>query len=81
MTTMTKTQPATPNYEAAIAELEGIVVQMENGQLPLEQSLAAYQRGATLIKQCQQSLTQAEQQVRLLSSADTLIPFGVDVAE
>lgn len=78
---MTKTQPATPNYEAAIAELEGIVVQMENGQLPLEQSLAAYQRGATLIKQCQQSLTQAEQQVRLLSSADTLIPFGEDVAE
>jgi exodeoxyribonuclease VII small subunit len=78
---MTKTQPATPNYEAAIAELEGIVVQMENGQLPLEQSLAAYQRGAALIQQCQQSLTQAEQQVRLLSSADTLIPFGEDAAE
>lgn len=73
---MTKKQPANPTYEAAIAELEAIVSQMENGQLPLEASIAAYQRGAALVKQCQQSLTQAEQQVRILSSSDELVPYS-----
>lgn len=54
------------NYEKAIAELEAIVAQMEAGQLPLEKALAQYKRGAELIKQCQQALSQAEQQVSIL---------------
>ncbi len=64
------------HYESAIAELESIVTQLESGQLQLEQSLAAYQRGAELLKLCQQSLTDAEQQVSILTEANTLAPYN-----
>ncbi|HEY0563840.1 MAG TPA: exodeoxyribonuclease VII small subunit [Methylophilus sp.] len=70
---MTKKTQAT--YESAITELESIINQMESGQLPLEQSLSAYKRGAELIKLCQQSLTEAEQQVRILNENGVLKPF------
>lgn len=65
------------HYESAIAELESIVTQLESGQLQLEQSLAAYQRGAELLKLCQQSLVDAEQQVSILTEANTLAPYSV----
>ena len=52
--------------EAALAELEKIVSGMEEGQLPLEQSLAAYKRGAELLKFCQTALQDAQQQVKIL---------------
>lgn len=73
---MTTATNAPPNYESAIAELETIVTQLESSQLPLEQSLAAYQRGAELLKQCQQSLTNAEQQVRILTETNTLVDYN-----
>lgn len=60
------------SYEQAIVELETIVTTMETGQLPLEQAVTAYKRGAELIKFCQQALTQAEQKVQVLDH-DTLI--------
>jgi exodeoxyribonuclease VII small subunit len=63
------------NYEAAITELEAIVNQMESGNLPLAESLSAYKRGAELIKLCQHALTEAEQQVRILSESNQLTPF------
>ncbi len=63
------------SFEAALAELETLVAQMESGDLPLEQSLQAYTRGATLLTLCQQSLSAAEQQVQLLNDAQTLTPF------
>jgi exodeoxyribonuclease VII small subunit len=69
------TAESAPNFEAAVAELEAIVAQMETGQLPLEQSLAAYKRGAELLQLCQQSLTNAEQQVRILNDANQLSAF------
>ena len=54
------------NYEAAVAELEGLVARMEAGALSLEDSLTAYQRGAILVAFCQQQLEKVEQQVRVL---------------
>jgi exodeoxyribonuclease VII small subunit len=73
---MKKNSPSTnSNYETAISELEAIVNQMESGSLPLEQSLSAYKRGAELIKLCQKALTEAEQQVRILSEDNQLSPF------
>ena len=66
------------SFEAAIAELEAIVAQMEAGNLSLEQSLLAYTRGASLLKHCQQSLSSAEQQVQVLNEAQTLSPFEID---
>ena len=56
----------TPTFEEALAELEQVVAEMESGKLPLEESLAAYQRGAELLKQCRSRLDDAQQQVRIL---------------
>lgn len=55
-------------FEAALAELEQIVQNMEGGRLPLEESLAAYRRGAELLKRCQQQLGDAERQIQVLEN-------------
>lgn len=69
-------QPEQPeSFEAAIVELEGLVARMETGQLPLEQSLAAYKRGAELLQYCQSALQAAEQQVKILEE-NTLKPYS-----
>ena len=72
---MSKTSKA-PTFESALAELEAIVSDMEAGQLPLEKSLAAYQRGAELLKFCQTALQDAQQQVKILEDG-VLKNFGV----
>ncbi|SAL55162.1 exodeoxyribonuclease VII small subunit [Caballeronia cordobensis] len=66
------------NYEAALAELESLVARMEEGALSLEESLAAYRRGAALVGFCQQQLEQVEQQVRVLDG-ETLKPLPAEV--
>ena len=65
------------SFEAALAELEEIVHAMEAGQLPLEQTIAAYRRGAQLLQFCQNALKDAAQQVKLLD-AGVLRDFSVD---
>ena len=60
-----KSQPP-QSLEAAFAELEKIVSSMEEGEMPLERSLAAYKRGAELLKYCQSALQDAQQQVKVL---------------
>lgn len=64
-----------PTFETALAELENIVTSMEAGQLPLEQSLAAYKRGAELLKFCQEALQDAQQQVKIFED-NVLKNFG-----
>ena len=64
MSKAAKTQQ--PTFEAALKELETIVENMEGGEMPLEQSLAAYKRGAELLKYCQVALRDAQQQVKVL---------------
>jgi len=75
-----KSQPsqfnAAPDFEACMSELEAIVSQMESANLPLEQSLNAYKRGAELLQICQKSLANAEQQVRILTETNKLAPFN-----
>jgi exodeoxyribonuclease VII small subunit len=66
-------------YEAAQAELEELVARMEGGSLSLEESLAAYRRGATLVAFCQQQLEKVEQQVRVLDG-ETLKPLPMNTA-
>ena len=66
-----------PTFESALAELENIVATMEAGQLPLEQLLSAYKRGAELLQFCQQALQDAQQQVRILE-AGSLQNFVAD---
>ena len=63
---MAKTPDTPTSFEAALAELEGIVATMEGGKLPLAESLAAYKRGAVLLEYCQATLRDAQQQVEVL---------------
>lgn len=55
-----------PTYEQALSELERLVQAMEGGQLPLDQLLASYKRGAELLQLCRSRLQAVEDQVKLL---------------
>ena len=59
-----KTLPAT--YEAALTELEMLVGQLESGQMPLDQLLSGYQRGAALLAFCRDKLKAVEDQIQVL---------------
>lgn len=67
---VTDSEPASvsapASFEEALAELETIVQGMEGGRQTLEASLAAYQRGAVLLKFCQDTLAAAEQKIEVL---------------
>ncbi len=71
------------DFETALAQLEALVAQMENGSLALDQSLAAYEQGVELAKICQKRLDQAEQQVKVLQGnlLKPLIETSVDDEE
>ncbi|MBB6599151.1 exodeoxyribonuclease VII small subunit [Luteimonas sp. MC1825] len=63
------TNDASPvaDFEASLDLLEQLVEKMEHGEMSLEDSLAAYERGVGLYRRCQQALEQAELRVRLLT--------------
>ena len=65
-------QPAELDFEAALAELEQLVDKMEAGDMTLEASLAAFERGVKLTRQCQAALRNAELKVKQLTQNDTL---------
>lgn len=54
------------DYESALSELEALVQSMENGQLPLDQMLESYRRGALLLAFCRERLQAVEDQVKVL---------------
>ncbi|MDB5868606.1 MAG: exodeoxyribonuclease small subunit [Polaromonas sp.] len=63
--------PALPaSYEAALQELEGLVSRLESGQLPLDQLLSGYQRGAQLLKFCRDRLEAVETQIKVLEGTE-----------
>ncbi len=73
--------PASPvaDFETALGELEALVETMEGGDMTLEASLGAYERGVGLYRRCQQALEDAELRVRLLSdpaAPERAQPFG-----
>lgn len=76
---MAKTQkPAAElTFEQALDELDALVRRMEAGELSLDDSIAAYRRGAELAKFCQGKLAAAEQDVRKLDG-DLLVPLNPD---
>ena len=64
------TAPPSPelpaNYESALQELEQLVGQLESGQMPLDQLLSGYQRGAALLAFCRDKLQSVEDQIKVL---------------
>ncbi len=72
--------PPPASFEAALDELERIVRDMESQQLPLEESLAAYERGAALLKYCQEALGAAEKKLQILENG-TLREFEPDASQ
>ena len=62
--------PESLTFEKALQELETLVARMEDGKLPLEESLAAYQRGAELIKFCEGKLTDAQARIAILEGGE-----------
>jgi exodeoxyribonuclease VII small subunit len=61
-------------FEQALDELDAIVRRMESGQLSLDESIAAYRRGAELARFCQTKLANAEQEIKRLEG-DLLKPL------
>ncbi|MDJ0860978.1 MAG: exodeoxyribonuclease VII small subunit [Gammaproteobacteria bacterium] len=61
---------STINFEKALRELETLVESMEQGDLSLEDSLKAFERGVELTRTCQKSLDEAEQKVELLTGKE-----------
>lgn len=66
MATASKHSAAPASYEAALQELEQLVARLESGDMPLEQLLSQYQRGAELLKFCRDRLEAVENQVKVL---------------
>jgi len=54
------------DFEKTLGDLESIVERLEQGDLPLDESLKAFERGVELTRQCQAALKQAEQKVEIL---------------
>ena len=69
------------DFEGAIAELESIVKKLEEGDLPLEQSLALYERGVQLSRFCHARLEQAERRIEILNKRGELKPAPSTLAD
>jgi exodeoxyribonuclease VII small subunit len=67
------------DFETAIAELERIVKQLEDGDLPLEASLTLYERGVTLSRYCHGRLEEAERRIEILNERGQLRPAGAEL--
>ncbi len=66
---MSETNQPEIDFEAALKELEELVKRMESGELSLEDSLVAFERGVKLSRQCQAALKNAELRVRTLTAS------------
>ena len=72
---------ASLDFEQSLAELQALVERLENGELSLEDSLAAFEQGIALTRDCQGALAQAEQKVQILLERDAELavqPFDVE---
>lgn len=78
---MSKKTAATPEFEKTLAELEKLVVNLEKGELSLDESLSGFKHGIELTRQCQAVLDNAQQTVEQLMNnddEDSLKPFQPD---
>ncbi|MCP4082252.1 MAG: exodeoxyribonuclease VII small subunit [Planctomycetaceae bacterium] len=59
-----------PKFEEALTNLEGIVADLETGNLPLTESIQRYEEGVKLLKQCHSSLDQVRRKIELLTQVN-----------
>jgi exodeoxyribonuclease VII small subunit len=69
-------QIATMPFEKALADLEEIVKQLEGGRVPLEDSIAIYERGEALKKHCEALLKRAEARIERITLGADGAPTG-----
>ncbi|MEP2782279.1 MAG: exodeoxyribonuclease VII small subunit [Pseudoruegeria sp.] len=69
------------SFEQAMAELEQVVGQLERGDVPLEQSIALYERGALLKKRCETKLKEAEEKVAAITLGEGGVPKGTTAVD
>ena len=75
---MSKKTEQCPDFEETLAELEKLVLNLEKGELSLDDSLSGFKQGIELTRQCQTALDSAQQTVELLTNTqdeDSLEPF------
>ena len=77
MTTENQDQKVDMSFEEAIAELGSLVSRLEAGELPLEDSIAAYKKGVELVQLCTSRLEKVENQIKILDK-ELLKPFSPD---
>ena len=70
--------PETLTFEQALSELETIVQKLERGDVPLEESIAIYERGDALKKRCDALLKQAEAKVEKITLSADGAPAGTE---
>jgi exodeoxyribonuclease VII small subunit len=63
---MAQKDPADKRFESALEELEQIVEQLESGELSLEDSLSAFEKGVGLVRFCNQKLNEVEKKIEML---------------
>ena len=67
---------ANPTFEESLQELEQIVTRLEQGDVPLEEALDAFQKGMVLSKQCKDTLSKAEKSLtKMMTEANEEVPF------
>ena len=76
MTRKPSAPPAAPaSYGEAVQQLEQLIAALESGQLPLEELLGQYQRGAELLRYCRERLQAVEEQVKVLDEDGGVRPW------
>jgi exodeoxyribonuclease VII small subunit len=67
---------ANPTFEESLQELEQIVTRLEQGDVPLEEALDAFQKGMVLSKQCKDTLSKAEKSLtKMMTESNEEVPF------
>lgn len=74
-------EPQQIDFEATLAELEALVERMESGRMSLEDSLAAFERGVKLTRECREALKSAELRIKALTEDGDVLDVTVDDAE
>ncbi len=78
---MSDTPVTEMSFEEAMAALEAVVGQLERGDVPLEQSITLYERGAELKKRCEAKLKEAEEKVAAITLGEGGEPTGLKPVE